>query len=440
MKLFCILIILLFISHCSFDNKTGIWKTENNISKKNKTFEEFKSIDSSSEQFDKIVQIDPKFRFNINNKINNFAWKDIYYNKSNNYDNFNYNNLNKLISKSKKISRNKVNNYLLFENKDLLINDQKGNLIIYSIEENKIIRKYNFYKKKFKKVNKNLNLVIEKNIIYVSDNLGYLYAYNYLDNKILWAKYYKVPFRSNLKIANGKLIAANQNNILFFFNKNTGEILKTIPTEEIILNNQFVNNLSLNEKSAFFLNTYGSLYSIDIETMRLNWFLNLNKSFDLNSNQLFMSKQVINNNDKIVISSRFFTYIINSNNGSIVYKFNYNSTVKPLMVNNFLFSLTKDGLLVSMNLDNGKIIYSYDINQKIAEFLNIKKKQVTAKGIYIADDKLLIFLNNSYLLKLDIYGNLEKVNQLPGKLNTNPIFIDKFLLYLDNKNKILTVN
>ena len=440
MKIFYILFILFLLPHCSFDNKTGIWKNENNISKKDNIFKEFKSIDSLREPFDKIVQIDPNFKFSINNKINNLEWKDVFYNETNNFDNFNYNNLNKLISSSKKISRYKVNNYLLFENKNLLINDQKGNLIIYSIEEKKIIGEYNFYKKKFKKIKKKLNLVIKKNVIYVSDNLGYLYAYDYINNKILWAKNYKVPFRSNLKMAKGKLLAANQNNILFFFDINTGEILKTIPTEETTLNNQFVNNLSLGMKSAFFLNTYGSLYSVDVVTMKLNWFINLNQSFDLNPNELFTSKQIINDNGKIVISSSFFTYVINSNNGSIIYKFNYNSTVKPLMVNNFLFSLTKNGLLISMNLDNGKIIYSYDINQKIAKFFNVKKKLVSAKDIHIADDKILIFLNNSYLLKFDIYGNLQSVNKLPAKLNTSPIFIDKFLLYLDYKNKISIVN
>jgi hypothetical protein len=50
--------------------------------------------------------------------------------------------------------------------------------------------------------------------------------------------------------------------ILFFFNKKNGEILKLIPTEETIIKNKFINNLSLNKK-IFFLNTYGSLYSID---------------------------------------------------------------------------------------------------------------------------------------------------------------------------------
>ena len=55
-------------------------------------------------------------------------------------------------------------------------------------------------RKNIKNSKKTLNIIVEANIIYVSDNLGYLYAYDYLKKKVLWAKNYKIPFRSNLKI------------------------------------------------------------------------------------------------------------------------------------------------------------------------------------------------------------------------------------------------
>ena len=76
---------------------------------------------------------------------------------------------------------------------------KKGNIIVYSIDNKKFSIKFNFYKKKFKKIKKNLNLVVENNIIYVTDNIGYFICYNYNKNKIFWAQNYKVPFRSNLK-------------------------------------------------------------------------------------------------------------------------------------------------------------------------------------------------------------------------------------------------
>ena len=89
-------------------------------------------------------------------------------------------------------------------------------------------------------------------IIFVSDNLGYLYAFDHQKNDILWAKNYKIPFRSNLKILKNKLIAANQNNdYILFLIKVMVKLLKQMPTRRNIVKNQFVNNLSLNDNNFF---------------------------------------------------------------------------------------------------------------------------------------------------------------------------------------------
>ena len=42
-------------------------------------------------------------------------------------------------------------------------------------------------------------MVIKNDIIYVSDNKVNLYALDFNSNIILWAKNYKMPFRSNIK-------------------------------------------------------------------------------------------------------------------------------------------------------------------------------------------------------------------------------------------------
>ena len=152
----------------------------------------------------------------------------------------------------------------MYKDNKLILNDSKGNIIVFSIDNNEIISKFNFYKKKYKKIKKNLNLIIDKNIIYVSDNLGYLYAYNFELDKIIWAKSYKTPFRSNIKILQNKIIASNEKNDFLIFNKINGNIIKKIPTEETIINNSFKNNISLNrsKETLLFLNSYGTLYSI----------------------------------------------------------------------------------------------------------------------------------------------------------------------------------
>ena len=441
MKLFYCLIILVLFQNCSFDKKSGIWKNENAIPDVDKGYlKELETLSSSNKLFDKIIPVDRNFKFKLTSVVDNFDWNDIFFKKNNNLQNFKYNDLNRILFKSKKLSRHSTSNFIMFEDGNVILSDFIGNIIVFSINQKKIITKFNFYKKKHKKINKLLNFIVENNTIYVSDNLGYLYALDYRNNKILWAKNYKVPFRSNLKLFKNKLIASNLNNSLFFFDKNNGNNLKLIPTEETIVKNQFKNNLSLDEKTLFFLNTYGSLYSIDNESMRINWFINLNQSLDLNPSNLFLGHPIINENESIIVSSNQFTYIVNKLNGSIKYKKNFSSQIKPIMLNNYLFLITKNNLLIAMDIQKGEIIYSTDINQSVAEYLNIKKKKVKFKNLMISNNKILIFLENSYVIKFSIMGNIEQVYKLPTKINSFPIFINSSMVFLNKKNKVSIID
>ena len=256
----------------------------------------------------------------------------------------------------------------------------------------------------------------------------------------MWAKNYQIPFRSNIKIFKNKIIAANQNNTLYFFNKGNGDILRFIPTEDTSLKNKFINNISVDENFTLFLNTYGSLYAINNETLRINWFLNLNRSLNLNPNNLFLSNQVINDNKKVVISSNENIYILDANNGSVISKKNFSSYIKPVIFNDYIFLITKKNYLISLDLNKGDIIYAYDLNQKISEFLDIKKKNAYFKNIMLVNNKLFIFLNNSYVLKINFDGTLDKVEKLPTKINSHPIFIDGSIIYIDQKNKLSIVD
>ena len=433
---FFILFLIILLVNCSFDNKSGIWSGDQISKKEQNLFSEFETITSAQNSFNKIIPIDSNFKFKISKKITTSNWIDTEYDFTNNFKNFKYNNLNKLILKSKKLSNYKLNKNILLHDGNLISSDERGNIIIYSITQKKIIRKFNFYKKKYRKIKKNLFYIIDNEIIYISDNIGYLYSYDYRNNKILWAKNYKIPFRSNLKIFENNLIGANQNNNFYFFDKNTGEILRLIPTEETLVKNAFINSISLNKSSSLFLNTYGSLYAINNQSKTISWFLNLNQSIDLNPSNLFIGNQVINDGKRIVSSSNYFTYVLDNQSGSILFKKNFSSKIKPIILNDYLFLITKNNLLISMDMNDGSIIYSYDINKKIADFLEIKKKSVEFKNLFIADDKIFIFLKNSYLIKLNINGEIEQLTKLPAKIYSNPIFINDSIYYLDDKNKL----
>ena len=440
MKLYFILIILLLINACSFDNKSGIWTSDIEEKKNRDLLKDFKKISVSEDTFDKIISLENNKKIKISLPIDNFKWNDIYFNDENNLKNFKAENLNQILFQSKKLSRNKSSDYLIFENGNLIINDDKGNIIVYSVEEKKIISKYNFYRKEYKGIKKKLNLYVQNNIIYVSDSVGYLYAFNYQNKQLIWAKHYKLPFKSNLKISGNKIICADVNNNLIFFDRGNGELLKLIPTEGTTVTNEFVNNISKYKSNIFFLNSYGTLYSLNSETMELKWFINLNPSLNLNQSNLFDGSEIINNDSKIVVSSNKKTFIIEIKTGSILKSYNFTSAVKPIINNNIGFFVTNNSLLVAINLDDFQILYSKDINLQVAKFLNTKKRNLNFKDIMLLNNEFFIFLENSFILNFENNGELKEVKKLPSKIYSSPILIDSSILYLNLGKKLIILN
>ena len=137
MKLFFVLIILLIFQNCSFDNKTGIWENNNIPKESNDLFKEFKKVSTSEDVFNEIIPFTKNYKFRSLPAKKNLSWKDIFFQNNNNLINFKYNNSNNIIFKSKKLTRSKVNKDILFENGNLIISDQSGNIIVYSIKKKK---------------------------------------------------------------------------------------------------------------------------------------------------------------------------------------------------------------------------------------------------------------------------------------------------------------
>ena len=267
-----------------------------------------------------------------------------------------------------------------------------------------------------------------------------MYASDYQIRKLIWANKYNVTFRSNLEIYENKIILADQNNNLYIVNKLNGERIKLFPTEENILKNNFNNSISLFATSILFLNTYGTLYSIDIKNLKINWFVSLNRKLDSGSINLFFSNPVIINKDKIIVSTDPIFYILDINSGSTISKTNIFSVVSPIISGEYIFFVSRDNLLICMNLVDGKIIYSVNIDKKVANFLETKEKKVNIKSLAITNDRLNIFLNNSYVIIFDIIGKIYQIYKLPSKISSFPIFIEDKILYLDKKNKLRMYN
>lgn len=442
MRIVYYILIITFLQNCSFDNKSGIWKNSSEeIKRTDKNFKDFEKVVLENENFfNETVELDKKFKFYLNPPKSPKNWNDLFYNANNVNDNFSYSGKNEIVFQSKKLSRNRINKNILYDRNLLISSDSKGNIIIYSLKNKKILHKYNFYKKKFKNIEKKLYYILSDGLLYVSDNVGYLYAYNYLENNIIWAKKFNAPFRSNIKIDNKKLFLSDENNNLFIIETKNGNILRKIPSEEVLIKNNFENNIAMNNEYLFFLNNFGSLYSVNKENLRVNWFVNVNSSLDSNINKLFSSNEIKIFNDNLIISSNNILQVINNVNGSTKFKIPISSKIPPIINNDYIFVISNNNFLISVQISSGKIIYSYEINQLISDYLNIKKKKVNINLIRLINNQIFVFLDNSYVVKLSIDGSIKEIFKLPRKINSNLIFIENSLIYLNNKNRIIILN
>ena len=94
--------------------------------------------------------------------------------------------------------------------------------------------------------------------------------------------------------------------------------------------------------------------------------------------------------------------------------------------------------LITVNLEDNEIIYSYNIIDQLKK--NIKfNKDVNFKKLFLANDQIIL-LNNSHIFNFNINGQFKNFTKLSNKMNSLPIIVNRSILYLDNKNKLIVLN
>jgi outer membrane protein assembly factor BamB len=432
---------------CSFDDKTGIWKDAAT------TPVEIQEISSLNEnvqsRFETVFQKNQIYNEEIKNlnttpleldaptSINN--WVEKYGLETNNISNFLYSGDITRLQKSSKLSKRITNNNIIFYNKNLITSDHKGKIFTYSLNLKKKFVLYDFYKKKFKNFKKKIYLTVSNNVLYAADNLGYIYAIDLIDKSLVWAKNYGIPFRSNLKIIEGQIILANQDNTIYSINFKTGVTNWQFSTGQTSLKSDFENNFVIDKanKNLFFLNTSGEFYSINYIDQKINWLINFKDSSVKNNSDLFLSHPIVFKNDNFIISTEKGILNYNSNFGNLNWSFPSDSILKPILTNNYVYIFSKNNLLICLNNKSGDVlwsknIYKYFKNEKINKFYDFK----------MVDNEINLFSSNGYLLSFNhSNGNLEYIKKISKKgISSAAVFVKENMLLIDNKNKLLKFN
>ncbi len=441
MSKFSYLIIFLLINNCSFDNKTGIWTGSDQVKKNNKkTTQNTEFVFEKQNRLIKEIDLAPEASVKIDNLKTYKEWSQRYQNKFNNINNVSFLN-NGNYQKLSKISKSEANKNILIYKNNLFFSDYKGNIGVFSLNENQIIFKYNFYKKRLKKFKKEIKLIVKNDIIIAVDNFGYAYSINYKKNKIVWAKDFLIPFRSNLKIINETLFLSDEKNKIILININNGDKIDEFYTQPSKAVSKFESNLAFdNNNNLLFMSTSGVLYSLNlINNKRINWI----KNFKQESEIVYEGNPITVKNDNIIISDKNSITLLNVN-GNKVWDLNIKSNLPPVISGNTIFVVNKDNFLLLINKNNGQIKYSKNINDLITKDFkkNLRRKIKKIDYIYLVNNKLLLISKNSYFIEINIQNNINinSIKKNPFEISSDIIFLNKEMIFVNKSNRIYKVN
>ena len=422
-------IVFVFIFGCSLNPNSSFWtKTEKLKTDQAITKLLFEDVKPNEKEFN------PNLKVNLP-KINT---KNINYN----YNNDGFTSEKIIGNNFSKFKFSKIDNFsgfepeILVDNQNLFFFDNKGSVIKFD-KDSKVEWKKNYYSKSDKRNNPILFLASEKNNLFVADTNANYYLLNKENGNLKWKKKHTSSFNSQIKIKNDKILVVDMENNLRCFSMKNGEILWTVPTQLTIVRSQKKQSLVIVSNLVIFSNSIGDLTAVDLNTGELVW-QTPTQALGLTKNITLRNSDVVSDGNLVFMSSNKNQFVaMNIKTGIIRWKQEINSELRPVVVSNYIVTISNEGLMVLLNKTDGNILRINNILK------NIKKKRrenYRPTGFIISDDKVYVSTRNGRIFIINFSDNsLQKVLKLDKEKLQRPVYFNREL-YIAKDNSIIRIN
>ncbi len=421
-------IIFIFILSCSLNSNSAFWskseklKTDKKVSKI--LFEDLKPNEN---------EFNPKLKVNLPIKNTSINY---------NFNNNGFTNEQVAGENFSKYKFSKIENFsgfepeILVDKENIYFFDDKGSIIKFN-KNSKLQWKKNYYSKSDKKNNPILFLASENNNLFIADTNANYYLLNKDNGNLKWKKKHSSSFNSQIKIKDDKIFIVDMENTLRCFSINNGEILWSAPTELTVVSSQKKQSLVLVKNLVIFTNSIGDLTAVDSNNGEIIW---------QTPTQVLGGSQHITLRNSEIVSDGESIFISNNNNeffaldirtGVIKWKQQINSEIRPVVVSNYIITISNEGLLVIINKNDGNILR---INNILKNMKKKKRKEYYPVGFVISDNKVYLTTLNGRLFIINFSdASIYKILKLDKEKLQTPVYFNKEL-YIAKNNSIIRIN
>ena len=424
----------IIILGCSFDSKTGIWNNE----QKRKTINaELVKLSGNQEKFQ--TELNPELIINLSSKAKtNKKWPM----SGLNYSNLTYhlkfdgqiNNFYKY--KYKKIQHNSIRETPLIVEKNYLITMGEKGSILKFIDQKKLKWSKNIYNKREKEKIESISLALDKDKLYVVDNLGKYYVLNANTGEIIWIKQHNALFNSQIKVHKNKIFVVDSNNVISCFSVTDGKEIWKFETNPTFIKSNKKLSIIVTPNSVLFLNTAGDIAKVNINNGELIWFIPTQNTLVEHATDFLESSDIVLSKKNLFFSNNFSKlFSLNPNFGQIEWTLNINSNLRPIIIDNYLFTISQEGYLIVIDSIVGKIIRS---NYILGGFKTKQREKLFIQGFLIASNKVYITTNLGYLIVCSVKtGKVEKFSKISNSPLSEPLISKNNLYILTDKSLVV---
>ena len=423
-KLIFILIVLVLLNNCSFNENSRIWKNKENKLENNKKITKiFKKEEKIVSEFNQGLKLDLssiQTSSKTNNNQNNFG-SQIYKGDLNKIGNFKFSKLDEA---------NKLDFKPIFLGDGIIFFDKKGSILRYD-NNHKVIWKKNHYSKAEKKLKPKLNFLIDGQNLLVADNIAKYYSINISTGELNWSKNNDYPFNSNIKKYKDKIFAVDYKNTLRCFAIIDGSECWNLQTEDSFTISNTKMSLIILNKNVIFSNSIGDITAVDIETGLIAWQLPTQRSSIINETYNFKISELVSDGNSIFFSNnKNEFYSVDLKTGTINWINEINSNIKPILIGNVIFTISIEGYLYLIDKDKGNIVRITDL---FMNYKTKKRKNIYPIGFVIGDKNLFLTNSDGKMIVAGIEdGNLIKIEKVSGGLVSEPFIFNNNLYVIRN--------